>query len=74
MQPACRVTCLALLIAAPMLAAEEPGQEAITLKLHVHFIQSDEPLLNAPPEKIDLEAFLTEVNQIWKSAAIQFKL
>jgi len=74
MQPASRFTCLALLLATPLLAAEEPGQEAITLKLHVHFIQSDEPLLDAPPEKIDLDAFLTEINQIWESAAIQFKL
>ncbi len=74
MQPTSRITCLALLLATPLLTGEEPGQEAITLKLHVHFIQSDEPLLNAPPKKIDLDTFLTEINQIWKSAAIQFKL
>lgn len=74
MQPASRIACLALLIATPMLAAEEPDRETITLKLHVHFLQSDEPLLDAPPDNIDLEAFLTEVNQIWESSAIQFRL
>ena len=74
MQPASRIACLALLLATPLLRAEEPGQAQITLKLHVHFLQSEENLLDAPPDRIDLDKFLNEINQVWKSAAIQFKL
>jgi hypothetical protein len=65
---------VAVLLAAPALDAREPGQPEITLKLYVHFLHSDESLLNAPPDKTDLEKFVSGTNEIWKSAAIQFKL
>ena len=75
MPTASRITCLVgILLATPVLHAREPGQAEITLKMHVHFLQSDESLLNAPADKTDLERFVRGTNEIWKPAAIQFKL
>lgn len=69
------LACLVTLLCASSSLGDEPGDRAqITLKLHVHFLQSDDPLLDAPAEKIDLEDFVKTINQVWKSAQIQFKL
>ena len=69
-----RIACLALVLATPLRAADDTVPPTITLKLHVHFLQSDESLLHVPAEKVDLDNFVSGTNEIWKPAGIQFTL
>jgi len=46
--------------------------ELIRVPLHVHYLKSSVPEINAPKDKLDIKKLLKEANQIWKPADIQF--
>ncbi len=46
--------------------------ELIRVPLHVHYLKSSVPEINAPKDKLDIKKLLKEANQIWKPAGIQF--
>jgi hypothetical protein len=46
--------------------------ELIRVPLHVHYLKSSVPEINAPKDKVDVKKLLMEANQIWKPADIQF--
>ena len=46
--------------------------ELIRVPLHIHYLKSSVPEINAPKDKVDIKKLLKEANQIWKPADIQF--
>jgi len=54
--------------AGPVLKAAE----LIRVPLHIHYLESSVPEINAPKDKVDIKKLLKEANEIWKPADIQF--
>jgi len=46
--------------------------ELIRVPLHIHYLKSSVPEINAPKDKVDIKKLLKEANEIWKPAGIQF--
>ena len=46
--------------------------ELIRVPLHIHYLKSTVPEMNAPKDKLDIKKLLKEANEIWKPADIQF--
>ena len=46
--------------------------ELIRVPLHIHYLKSTVPEVNAPKDGVDTKELLKEVNQIWKPADIEF--
>ena len=46
--------------------------ELIRVPLHIHYLKSTVPEINAPKDKVDIKKLLKEANEIWKPADIEF--
>ncbi len=46
--------------------------ELIRVPLHIHYLKSSVPEINAPKDKLDIKKLLKEANEIWKPSDIQF--
>jgi len=46
--------------------------ELIRVPLHIHYLKSSVPEMNAPKDKLDIKKLLKEANEIWKPADIEF--
>ena len=53
-------------------ATDLKAAELIRVPLHIHYLKSSVPEINAPKDKVDIKKLLKEANQIWKPADIQF--
>ena len=53
-------------------ATDLKAAELIRVPLHIHYLKSSVPEINAPKDKVDIKILLKEANQIWKPADIQF--
>jgi len=53
-------------------ATDLKAAELIRVPLHIHYLKSSVPEINAPQDKVDFKKLLKEANQIWKPADIQF--
>ena len=61
-----------LLFLFSFVAAALKAAELIRVPLHIHYLKSSVPEINAPKDKVDIKKLLKEANQIWKPADIQF--
>ena len=62
----------ALLFLFSFIAPALQAAELIRVPLHIHYLKSSVPEINAPMDKVDIKELLKEANQIWKPADIQF--
>jgi hypothetical protein len=62
----------ALLFLLSFIAPALQAAELIRVPLHIHYLKSSVPEINAPKDKLDIKKLLKEVNEIWKPADIQF--
>ena len=63
---------LLTLVLLGFVATDIKAAELIRVPLHIHYLKSSVPEINAPKDKLDIEKLLKEANQIWKPADIQF--
>ena len=62
----------ALIFLFSFIAPALKAAELIRVPLHIHYLKSSVPEINAPKDKLDIKKLLKEANQIWKPADIQF--
>jgi hypothetical protein len=62
----------ALLFLFSFVAPALQAAELIRVPLHIHYLKSSVPEINATKDKVDIKKLLKEANQIWKPADIQF--
>ena len=62
----------ALLFLFSFIAPALQAAELIRVPLHIHYLKSSVPEINAPKDKLDIKKLLKEANEIWKPADIQF--
>ena len=62
-----KLVLVLVVLVQPVMAAE-----LIRVPLHIHYLKSSVPEINAPKEQVDLKNLLKEANEIWKLADIEF--
>ena len=63
---------LLTLVLLGFVATDLKAAELIRVPLHIHYLKSSVPEMNAPKDKVDIKKLLKEANEIWKPAGIQF--
>ena len=63
---------LLTLVLLGFVATDLKAAELIRVSLHIHYLKSSVPEINAPKDKVDIKKLIKEANQIWKPADIQF--